>query len=315
MARKPRIHFPGGIYHVMLRGNDRQPIFFSNEDRYRFYLLLQEFLTRCEHRIHAFCLMSNHVHLAIQVGDIPLSKLMQLLSFSYTRWINTRYQRVGHLFQGRYKAILVEQESYLAELVRYIHLNPVRANLVTCATDYHWSGHRAYLGMEELSWFTTDCVLSIFAEELTSARMQYQQFIVEGVGIKNQKEYLCGNQKSIPILGTDNFLEQLARVAHIRPKSKLTLPQIAEYVCAGYKLVPSALNQSLRTHGYSKIRAMIAWLAVELRICNLTTAAAFFERDVTNLSRSIRTLMQDVTAKNELTLLKDRLNEMSISQA
>ncbi len=117
MARKPRLHVAGGLYHVMLRGNGGQAIFFADADRYHLYLLLQEGIERYGHRVHGFCCMSNHIHLAVQVADIPLAKIMQNLSFRYTRWINQRKKRVGHLFQGRYKAILVDAEGYLLQLV------------------------------------------------------------------------------------------------------------------------------------------------------------------------------------------------------
>ncbi|MDH5561852.1 MAG: transposase, partial [Deltaproteobacteria bacterium] len=127
MARKPRIHYPGAVYHVILRGNGGQDIFFSKADRSRFYLLLQDGAERFSHRIHAFCLMTNHVHLAIQVGEVPLSRIMQNISFRYTGYLNRRKQRTGHVFQGRYKALLIDADSYLVELVRYIHCNPVRA--------------------------------------------------------------------------------------------------------------------------------------------------------------------------------------------
>ena len=150
MARKPRIHLPGGFYHVILRGNSGQPVFFTDEDCCRFYLLLQEGTCRFGYRIHAFFLMTNHIHLVIQVGAIPLSRGMQNLSFRYARWINWRKKRTGHLFQGRYKAVLVDGDSYLLELIRYIHLNPVRAGMVTDPEEYLLSGHRAYLGIENL---------------------------------------------------------------------------------------------------------------------------------------------------------------------
>ena len=124
MARKPRVYYPGALYHVTLRGNAGQTIFFDNRDRIRFYLFLQEGIERFRHRIHAFCLMSNHLHLAIQVADIPLSRIIQNLSFRYTRWINWRRGQSGHLFRGRYKAVLVDADAYLLELTHYIHLNP-----------------------------------------------------------------------------------------------------------------------------------------------------------------------------------------------
>ena len=113
MARKPRIHYPGAFYHVILRGNGGQDIFFSKNDRTKFYLLLQEGIERFGHRIHAFCLMTNHIHLVIQIGDIPLSKIMQNVTFRYTRYINARRKEFGHLFQGRYKAILIDADTYI----------------------------------------------------------------------------------------------------------------------------------------------------------------------------------------------------------
>jgi len=150
MARKPRLHVPGGLYHVILRGNARQDIFFAPRDRTLFYELLQEGVTRFGYRVHAFCLMTNHVHLALQTGDQVLSAGMQNLSFRYARYANQRLDRVGHLFQGRFKAFLVDQDAYGLALVRYIHLNPVRARLVSQAAAYPWSSHRAYLGDQKL---------------------------------------------------------------------------------------------------------------------------------------------------------------------
>lgn len=146
-----------------MRGNGGQRIFFSDQDRCRLLLLLQEGIHRFGHRIHGFCLMDNHLHLAIQVAEVPLAKIMQNLAFCYTRWINLRQRRIGHLFQGRYKAILVDRDAYLLELVRYIHLNPVRAGLVAEPRRYAWSGHRAYLGDEVLPWLTTDWILGQFS--------------------------------------------------------------------------------------------------------------------------------------------------------
>ncbi len=127
MARHPRIHLAGALYHVMLRGNGGQSVFIDDEHREHFESLVGEGVARFEHRIHGYCWMANHVHLAIQVNQVPLAKIMQSLSFCYTRWLNKRQNRIGHLFQGRYKALLVDADAYLLELIRYIHLNPIRA--------------------------------------------------------------------------------------------------------------------------------------------------------------------------------------------
>ena len=120
MARKPRLFYPGAVYHVLLRGNAGQDIFYGKEDRKYFYRLLREGHEKFGHRIHAFCLMANHVHLAMQVADTPLSRIMQSLSQRYTGWINRQLGRKGHLFQGRYNALLIDADTYLLEPVRYI---------------------------------------------------------------------------------------------------------------------------------------------------------------------------------------------------
>ena len=113
MSRKPRLYFPGALYHVLLRGNGGQAIFFEHTDYHHFFKLLAEGHARFDHRIHGFCLMNNHAHLAIQTGSQPLSPIMQNVTFRYTRWINKWQKRVGPLFQGRYKALLVDQERYM----------------------------------------------------------------------------------------------------------------------------------------------------------------------------------------------------------
>ena len=194
MARKPRLHYAGAVYHVMVRGNGGQDIFADEEDRCRFYLLLQEGVEKFGHRIHAFCLMGNHVHLAVQVGEKPLSRIMQHLCFRYTQWVNRRQKRVGHLFQGRYKALVVDADVYLAALVRYIHLNPVRAKLVKEPEKYLWSGHRAYMGQETLPWLTTEWVLLQFGRRLKNARARYGEFVHFGIKEGHRQEFHEGTR-------------------------------------------------------------------------------------------------------------------------
>jgi len=206
MARKPRVHYPGALYHAILRGNSGQTIFFDDNDRTRFYLLIQEGVERFGHRIHAFCLMTSHVQLAIQIADISLSRILQNLSFRYTRWVNWRQGKTGHLFQGRYKAVLIDADTYLQGLTRYIHLNPVRAGMVRDPEKYSWSGHRAYLGLETIPWLTTDWVLSQFSKRLSVARRTYMRFIEEGKGGGHQEEYHRGSDTDSRILGDDTFI-------------------------------------------------------------------------------------------------------------
>lgn len=146
MARKPRCHLPGAFYHVIARGNHQQTIF-PDDGYYLHYLsLLEKNAVKHSVTIHAYALMTNHVHLLAQVGEQPLGEFMQGVQQGHTQYVNTRNQQSGHLFQGRYQAYLVENDTYLLTLVRYIHLNPVTAGIVKDPIDYRWSSHRHYLG-------------------------------------------------------------------------------------------------------------------------------------------------------------------------
>ena len=236
MARKPRIIYPGALYHTILRGNDGQTIFFDDKDRTRFYFLIQEGIERFGHQIHAFCLMTNHVHLAIQISDIPLSRILQNLSFRYTRWVNWRQKRSGHLFQGRYNAVLIDADTYFQELIRYIHLNPVRAGVVKDPEDYVWSGHRAYLGFETIPWLTTDWVLSLFSRRLSIARKAYMRFVHEGKGVGYQEEYHRGSGIDSRILGDDDFIDRVLGERPITEKTRPSLDRIIVEICKHFHL-------------------------------------------------------------------------------
>lgn len=290
MARKPRLHYPGALYHVTLRGNAGQAIFFDNRDRTRFYFLLQEGIERFRHRIHAFCLMSNHIHLAIQVADIPLSRIIQNLSFRYTRWINWRQSRSGHLFQGRYKAVLVDADSYLLELIRYIHLNPVRAGIVKEPQEYPWSGHRAYLGREVIPWLTTDWVLSQFSKRESLARSAYERFIEDGKKEGHQKQYSMGLGTDHRILGDDEFIERVLDQKDKKPRRRVSLDRIIREVCKSFSIEEGQFLVSGKDHNLSKARGMVAWLVMEYGIGTLGELSGRTGRDVTTLSSAARRL-------------------------
>src|SRR5512134_912865 len=192
MSRRPRIHYPGAVYHVILRGNAGDPIFFEDRDRYRLYLLLQCAVEKFDCRIHGYCLMTNHIHLVMQTGEMPLSRIMQNVSLRYTKWVNLTRRRTGHVFQGRYKALLIDADRYLLELIRYVHLNPVRAGTATTAESWPWSGHRAYAGMEIVPWLTTDWVLGMLTSQVTTARKAYVSFVNGGVSEGRRDEFHSG---------------------------------------------------------------------------------------------------------------------------
>ena len=289
MARKTRLHHDGGVYHVMLRGNGAQDIFFDNDDRRHFYLLLQQGIARYGHRIHGFCLMSNHIHLAVQVADEPLSAIMQNLSFRYTRWVNSKYQRVGHLFQGRYKAILMDRDSYLVELVRYIHLNPVRSKLVRQTHTYPWSGHRAYLGLgsETLPWLTTEWVLGQFGTRLGTSRKHYEAFVNEGKGEGRRDEFHGGGVIDGRVLGNDRFTQRVLNQPLTMAK-KVNLKELIKATCRCYEITEQSLISLGRERIPSEARSVVGWFAQKSGQLTLTEVAQRFGRDVTTLSHGVQ---------------------------
>jgi REP element-mobilizing transposase RayT len=289
MARKSRIHYPGAVYHVMLRGNGGQDIFFSPADRTRLFLLMQEGVHRFGDRIHAFCLMSNHIHLAIQVADVPLSKIIQNISFRYTRWINRKRRKTGHLFQGRYKALLVDMDSYLLELVRYIHLNPVRAGLVKRPDSYQWSGHNCYLGKETLPWLAVDWVLGQFGKDLTTARHSYAKFINDGPGLERDNKFHQGSEADSRVLGDDVFLDRIFNRKASTSK-KPSIHEIESAVCLAFSLSSDKLRKIGTLHKPAQARALIGLVATQLETATLTETSKYFQRDVATLSTGIKRL-------------------------
>jgi REP element-mobilizing transposase RayT len=256
MARKRRYHIAGAFYHVMLRGNNKQKIFFSEEDRYHLCGLIKAGIAKYGHRIHAFCLMDNHIHLLIQVQNIPLSKIIHNLAFRYTQYINQQQQKIGHLFQGRFKAILIQEMAYFLRLLRYIHMNPVRAKIVKEPEHYPWSGHRAYLGQVELNWFTINYGLKKFANDLDDARMKYRNYLLK----TEQKEGLQELQhgfKEGQILGDDTFLDDMLKMKKETPhanSAKISIQEILKAICCSYDIDMIALVSPLRTKNLSLIR-------------------------------------------------------------
>lgn len=309
MARKPRVHYPSALYHVILRGNGGQEIFFSQENYLRFYLLLQEGIERYGHRIHAFCLMSNHVHLAIQVGDIALSRIIQNLSFRYTRWLNWHRGRGGHLFQGRYKAVLVDADTYLMELVRYIHLNPVRSGIVHEPEEYLWSGHRAYLGLESIPWLTTDWVLSMFSSSIKRARWAYRRFIEEGKREGYRREFGRGSEIDSRFLGDEIFIDKVFGQTHGRLKRKVTVAEIVSCVCKEFSLKEEMLLALGKDRMLSKVRAIVAWLVLDSGCLTLSELSRWVNRDLSTLSASAKSFERQLQVDTQLAKLVRNIKE------
>src|SRR4030043_1537352 len=181
MGRKPRIEYEGAFYHIITRGNQRQRVFKRDDDFQKYISLISFYKERYKYSLYAYVLMSNHVHLLIETRQIPLSKVLQGINQSYTMYYNRKYRTVGHLFQGRYKAILCDKDAYLLSLIKYIHLNPMRARIAKAAEDYRWSSHLIYCGKEKSEIVDTDRVLRMFSEDKSRARKLYRAYIGDGV--------------------------------------------------------------------------------------------------------------------------------------
>ncbi len=308
MARKPRIHFPGALYHVIFRGNAGQSIFFSEADRCRLFLLLQEGTCRFGYRVHAFCLMSNHIHLVLQAGDVPLSKGMQNLAFRFTRWINLRERRSGHLFQGRYKAILVDADGYLLELVRYLHYNPVRAAMVTAPCGYRWSSHRAYLGDEKLPWLTTDFVLALFGIGMPQARRAYVAFMAAGAEEEYRKEFHSGSHQG-RILGDDRFADKVLAQAEGAPCKSISVERLKEVVLREFDCTIGELATRSQQRRLALARASLGWIAMQTGAATLTEVGKWIGRDVVTMSAAVRRLGERAKRMPEVREVMKRLLE------
>ena len=291
MARKPRIHYAGAVYHVLLRGNAGQQIFFETADYLRFLRFMGEGIEKYNCRVHAFCLMPNHIHMAIQVGDTPLSRIMQNLCFRYTQWMNRRRDRVGHLFQGRYKAVLVDAGSYLLELVRYIHLNPVRAGIVKSPEAYLWSSHLSYLGERKLPWLTTDWVLSRFSSSRGQPGNEYREFVHSGDEGGQKEEFHRGTKGERRVLGENPFIEEVFRRAKQERKKTPSMGEVIRRVCEQYGVEEKELSAAGKNRRVSLVRGIIAWLILESGELTLTELSKRLNRDISTLSSAVKRLL------------------------
>jgi len=289
MPRKPRLHVPGSLYHVILRGNDRQAIFLDTEDRRRWESLIEEGLNVHRHRIHAYCWMTNHVHMAIQCHERPLSGFMRFIASQYARSTNKKMSRTGHLFERRHRAILVQADSYLKELIRYIHLNPLRAGMVETLADYQWCSHQAYLTGSPPSWLTLDWVLSAFGDSLADARRQYARFMQIDCPNSERQKFRDGSDDDHRVLGDDGFIASLKHVV-TQPAAQQTLAELTQVICQKYHVSAAELKSVSRERRYSAIRAEIGLAAIDTGIASNATIAHFFNRNQSGMSRAISRL-------------------------
>jgi len=282
--RRPRLHVPGACYHVTLRGNHRQDIFFTDGDRLRLEDYVAVALDRVGARIHAYCWMSNHIHLLIQVADTPLGAFVQHIGTRYARSVQARVPTTGHLFQNRYHALLVDVERYFVALLRYIHLNPVRAGLVADPAEYRWSSHRAYLGLAAPDWLTTDFGLRLFAAEAGAACERYRAFVMLGIDAPRDPQLTRPPRGEPRVLGDEAFRRTIERPTAVVSTGR-GLEEIADEICSECGVTPAELRSPSQLRRLSRARGQVAARALVERAASLTDIAKFLERSASAVAR------------------------------
>jgi putative transposase len=242
MARPLRIEYPGAYYHVTARGNEQKDIFKSQRDREKFLSYLESATERYGAVIHVYCLMNNHYHLMVETPRGNLSQIMKHINSSYTTYYNVKRKRVGHLLQGRYKAIIVDADEYAKELSRYIHLNPVRVGIVEKPEEYRWSSCRSYTGDTAVSaWLSTDFILGYFGKKKETAQKKYHQFVSDLMSHKYSSPLLATVASTI--LGNVDFVCEIQDRHLSKRKADRDLPALRELTG---KLVPKDIEKAVR---------------------------------------------------------------------
>lgn len=286
MPRRPRIHQPNGFYHVTLRGNHQRDIFFCPGDRAVLNSIVARAIDRYDARVHAYCWMTNHIHLLMQVGDAPLADPMRHIAGEYARAINYRMQVSGHLFERRHFARLVSKYSYFLELVRYIHLNPVGAKLVDDPALYPWSSHHNYLGRRQESWVTSTFALGMFGQTRERAIGAYLEFVrsEDALDWKPPEEANCEEaQQPSPT----------EAASPPRARAKANLDELIAEACRRFEVSLEQLQSPTRDQYLAKVRGWIAAQAQQRRITSLAEVARALCRDEGTLRYAIRTYPEE----------------------
>jgi putative transposase len=266
MARKPRIDFPGALSHVIVRGNRRAAIFHDDEDYATYVNRLERYRRRDGVTLYAYVLMPNHVHLLLETNEQPLSRTLQTLQFTYSQYYNRRYGKTGHLFQGRYQAILCDRDVYLLDLVRYLHLNPARVRTPLDPWTYRWSSHAAYLGRSSPVQVSTGPVLASFHREVGAARQAYRRFMREGLAYGHEDRfYQTVDQR---FLGDPRFVAAVdcrtggTREVSVRPR-RVAFGKLLSAVATVCAVAPGEIVAPGRQRALVPARALLVHVARE----------------------------------------------------
>lgn len=316
MGRPLRIEFENAVYHITSRGNERKKIYRDDGDKEKFLGLLEDYKNRYNFLIHCFVLMDNHYHLVIETLRPNLIKIMHGLNSGYTGYFNKKYKRSGHLFQGRYKAIIVDKENYLLELSRYVHLNPLRAKIINKPQDYKWSSYGGYIRKKEVNNLNNyNWLLSIFGNEEKKSRRQYKEFVEEGIAkkLENPVKRAVGNM----ILGSKEFVDSILvkidrdeigqEIANRNEILKTINPQeVIKEVSNKYKIKPIEItNTGTRNNEARNVAIYITRNVCELS--NKETAKIFGGIKESAVSKVVKRLENNIKTNKALKQITEQL--------
>jgi REP element-mobilizing transposase RayT len=299
---------------VISRGNQRQRVFRDDQDHRRFETLLSEAIKGHWLTLYAYVLMPNHFHMLLEVSRAPLSRAMQSLLYRYTYYYNRRYRKVGHLFQGRYKAILCDRDNYLMELIRYLHLNPVRAGMVKDPRRYRWSSHGEYLRGRSDHGIAVEHGLKLWGAQRGQALKAYQRFIGDGITAGHQEGYY--EVKEQRYLGDDKFVEVVHQTLDDQEATRpvrITMEDVLQEIIADEGVAIGVILNKGRGRQGSRLRAEVAYVGREVGGIGLTEAAKYLGRDPSTMSFALTRLEErlntDVKRRKQLEVICTRLRQ------
>ena len=307
MPRKARIDIPGLLQHVIVRGIERRKIFRDDQDRGMFVKRLSFLLKETGTDCFAWALLDNHFHLLLRCNRIALSSFMRRLLTGYAVNFNHRYKRSGHLFQNRYKSIICEKDVYLLELIRYIHLNPLRAKMIPDMKDldlFPWSGHAVLMGKADLPGQVIDEVLLLFDKRLSSSRRKYRQFVADGISQGRRSELVGGGLRRSRkasggqdecavfderVLGSGEFVDRLRQKTDIRSilPPKMSLQEICKLICKLFGVAPESIFRRTRGGPVSGARAVFCYATIRLLGVKGTEVGKFLSMGPSSVSRAM----------------------------
>jgi len=301
MARPPRLQAPGALHHVIARGNERRDVFHDDADREDYLERIARYRERFGFRLYAYCLMPNHVHLAVEQGAASLSAFMQALQSSYTQRFNRRHARVGHLFQGRYKSFLVDCDRYLIALIRYIHQNPVKAGIVRESHVYPWSSDRFFRKGAGPPWLDIEGVFALMGSSRTEAMRRYRELVADRGETASSYDELVAYEGSVK--GGETFAIEALRHTSLPPRRNRawTAERVARAVAAGEGMKLDELIGPSRRRRFSRLRLVAAYLGRERLGIPTAEAARLFRRDESSLAHGVRLLEERMGQDSELT--------------